>query len=419
MKSFLLLGAFLIVSCNTQGFQGKKIAKKNPNSLSMELANGHWFDGQKFVQKTVWVEQGLLKFSAAEKKVDTVLDLRGKFVIPPFAEAHNHNLESEYELQKRIDRYLKNGVFYVKQLSAIKMQLEPLMHLYNKPEGLDISTTYGPLTGTGGHPVALRERFFGWGYYEVFQSKEEIESHGYFIIDDEEDLNKKWGHILSFQPQFIKIMLLHSEEYELRKNDTTYFGKKGLRPDLVEKIVSKAHSKGLRVSAHVETAYDFHVAVAAGVDEIAHLPEIRNGKPIAVKDMIAAKEKGVVVVTTISLVKKRARQTNYEALVRNIATNLRLLNENRVKIAVGSDNFNGNSVGEFKMLYDLQIFSNLELLKIWTENASATTLPHRKIGFLKEGYEASFLVLNTDPLEDISTVVESIETRIKQGAILR
>ncbi|NAY92702.1 amidohydrolase family protein [Muricauda sp. JGD-17] len=384
----------------------------------MQLINGKWFNGEEFIKRTFWVEDGLLYFDKIENEVDTVLDLSGKFVIPPFAEAHNHNLESDYELEKRIDNYLKNGVFYVKHLSAIRMQLEPLMHLYNKPSGLDVSTTYAPLTGTGGHPVAIREKFFDWGYYDVFDSKQDIESHGYFIIDSEQDLNKKWGHILSFEPDFIKINLLYSEEYEKRKNDPTYFGKKGLNPNLVNKIVEKAHTDGLRVSAHVETAYDFHVAVEANVDEVAHLPEITHGQTIDPEDIKMAKEKGITIVTTVSLIRKRAKQPNFQILMDNIRHNLKQFKKVGAKLAVGSDNFNGNSAGEFQLLQNLGVFTNLELLKMWTENSTETIFPNRKVGKLFEGYEASFLVLETNPLENIVGITEGIELRIKQGTIL-
>jgi imidazolonepropionase-like amidohydrolase len=419
MKSFVLLTIMLVLSCAPGQPKNGLKAKKNPEGLKMKLINGNWLDGENFVKRDVWVDDGLLSFSNVNKPMDTVINLTGKYVIPPFAEAHNHNLESDYELEKRIGNYLKDGVFYVKHLSAIKMQLDPLMYLYNTPDGIDISTTYAPLTGTGGHPIALREKFFDRGYYEVFSSKQDIESHGYFILDTEEDLNKKWGHILSFRPEFIKINLLYSEEYERRKNDTTYFGKKGMDPNLISKVVQKAHEAELRVSAHVETAYDFHVAVEAGVDEIAHLPEIDNGKAVNVEDIRTAKKKGIVTVTTISLVKRKSRHSNFETLVDNIVANLRLFQQEEAILAVGSDNFNGNSTGEFYFLHNLNVFTNLELLKMWTENSTRTIFPNRKVGFLRDGYEASFLVLGKNPLEDVSHITETIEMRIKQGTLLK
>ena len=155
------------------------------------------------------------------------------------------------------------------------------------------------------------------------------------------------------------------------------------------------------------------------MDEIAHLPEIKNGQAVAVEDIRTAKAKGIVTVTTISLVKKKQKHPNYEALVKNIVSNLKLFKQEKAILAVGSDNFNGNSSGEFSFLNSLGIFTELELLKMWTENASKTIFPNRKIGELKEGYEASFLVLSANPLSDITDITQNIELRVKQGVLLQ
>ena len=69
-------------------------------------------------------------------------------------------------------------------------------------------------------------------------------------------------------------------------------------------------------------------------------------------------------------------------------------------------------------LYDPGIFNNLELLKVWCETTPLTTFPKRKIGYLKKGYEASFLVVNSNPLIDINGT-RQIVLRVKQGEILK
>lgn len=414
-----LVGVLISVSCKPNKSYIQKKAIENPNSLSIKLVNGKWFNGSTFESKTVWVKNGILNFANENTENDTIIDLKGKYVIPPFGEAHNHNLESDYKLNERINAYLNNGVFYVKHLSSIKIRIDPLKHHYNKPDGIDVSLAHAPLTATGGHPVALRKRFLEYGRFEgLFNTLEEIESHGYFIIDNDMDLENKWEEIVSFKPDFIKINLLYSEEYEKRKNDTTYFGNKGLNPELIPNIVKKAHEHNLRVSAHIETSYDFHIAIKAGVDEIAHLPGFDDEQLIKVEDAVLAKKKGVVVVPTASLITKRKGKPNYKDLFSNMSTNLKLLKDNGVTLAIGSDMYNDNSVEEFQLLNSLHIFSNLELLKMWCENSAMTTFPNRKIGLLKEGFEASFLVLNNNPLDNIKDINQSIVIKVKQGTIL-
>ena len=46
--------------------------------------------------------------------------------------------------------------------------------------------------------------------------------------------------ILGFRPDFIKAILVFSEEFEKRKDDPAYFGQKGLNPKLLPNLVTKA-----------------------------------------------------------------------------------------------------------------------------------------------------------------------------------
>jgi predicted amidohydrolase YtcJ len=62
----------------------------------------------------------------------------------------------------------------------------------------------------------------------------------------------------------------------------------------------------------------------------------------------------------------------------------------------------------------LKIFDNLTLFKIWCETKPQTIFPNRKIGYLEPGYEASFLVLDENPVEDFLNI-KRIYLRVKQG----
>lgn len=97
--------------------------------------------------------------------------------------------------------------------------------------------------------------------------------------------------------------------------------------------------------------------------------------------------------------------------------NLKLLIRHKAKIAFGSDRYGSTPVKDVLYLKTLSVFSNLELLKIWCEDTSRLIFPHRKIGLLKEGYEASFIVLEGNPLVDFEQV-KNIRLRFKQGYAL-
>jgi imidazolonepropionase-like amidohydrolase len=54
---------------------------------------------------------------------------------------------------------------------------------------------------------------------------------------------------------------------------------------------------------------------------------------------------------------------------------------------------------------------------MWCETTAETIFPKRKIGRLRDGYEASFLVLASNPLQEFDST-QKIEMRVKQGKIL-
>jgi hypothetical protein len=93
-----------------------------------------------------------------------------------------------------------------------------------------------------------------------------------------------------------------------------------------------------------------------------------------------------------------------------------------VRLAIGSDGISGEkpmatALNSILYMAKHNFFDNATLLKIATQNTPATIFPERKIGLLKAGYEASFLVLNGNPLTDLNHL-KNISMRIKQGVIL-
>jgi hypothetical protein len=109
-------------------------------------------------------------------------------------------------------------------------------------------------------------------------------------------IHQKWPRILELRPDFIKTILVFSDEFEKRKDQDIPDALKGLDPRLLPKIVEKAHAAKLHVSTHVMNAADFHAAVTAGTDEIAHLPFATDS--IMVEDTKLAAHHGIVVDTT-------------------------------------------------------------------------------------------------------------------------
>lgn len=183
--------------------------------------------------------------------------------------------------------------------------------------------------------------------------------------------------------------------------------------------------------AHVESAADFHAAVAAGVDQIAHLPGFRGDPAAALPgpsryeireaDARMAGRRNIAVVTTIAGLARDADEQRDPVLRRAAdrlyTANLEMLRKQGVPIAVGSDEYGDTSVGEALYLHALGVFRPAELLRMWTETTARTIFPNRLIGRLEPGYEASFLSLSGNPLADFSAV-KQIRLRVKQGRVI-
>jgi imidazolonepropionase-like amidohydrolase len=77
----------------------------------------------------------------------------------------------------------------------------------------------------------------------------------------------------------------------------------------------------------------------------------------------------------------------------------------------------GTAAVEAFALDSLGVFSSSELLRMWCDTSARTIFPTRRIGALREGYEASFLVLKDNPIADFNNV-RSILRRFKQGGFI-
>jgi imidazolonepropionase-like amidohydrolase len=370
---------------------------------------GLWFNGRSFEPRTVYSVDG--KFRSKYKgAVDSTIDLQGRYVVPPFAEAHTHHFMEGMDYKAQVTDYLSRGIFYAKNTNGMRALTEPVLPYFNKPGSVDVVYSNGGLTATGGHPVQIYD-YLGRNKLIPGWAEKDMPGQAYFIIDNEADLEREWPRIMAGRPDFIKTYLEYSEEYSLRKDDPKYYGQKGLNPSLLPKIVAKAHSARLRVAVHVNTSADFHNSVVAGVDEITHLPLAR----ISEADARLAARRGVVVVTTTLSHRKTDHVKDLADIHRY---NLQLLHKHGVRLAVGTDDNNRTVLDEAENLYKLKVFDNLTLLKMWTETTPQSIFPGRRIGRLGEGYEASFIALEGNPLEDFMNV-KKINLRFKQGQIIK
>jgi hypothetical protein len=407
---------------------------------SLELANGHWYTGAGFTDRTFYAVNGVLR-TERPARIDSVLDLEGGFVIPPFGDAHTHNLDGAFNLEKVRDAYVREGTFYVQVLTNTTTGADQVRSRFNRPCDLDVVYSNGGVTSTLSHPfLAYEPRAMGlygdWATHTAEIRKSRIrENNAYWFIDSLADLEAKWPKILSAHPDIIKIFLLDAREHPPEMPDSGLPQGHGLRPSLVPEVVRRAHAAGLRVAAHIETAADFKVAVDAGVDVMAHVPGYAMGTdsqgrataavsaaPFEVTDDVAraAGALGLVFTPTVSWTYTGGGPDSAAAVAARHALmrrNITLLRAAGVRVVVGSDWFGATASREIEAMRTLGPWKDAELLTMWAVVTPQSIFPHRQLGRLEPGFEASFLVVGANPLERFDAV-KDIRLRVKQGCVL-
>ena len=420
--------AFVFFCC-TSAAPHTHSAVPNQGSVT-HLTNGLWFDGTKFIKDDFYVEGQYLTHHPDERLSYTEVDLHGGYVVPPFGDAHEHNFDGVRGTAEVVKQYLADGIFYAQGMTDTTEGATEVLRasLVDTPASVDVTYAHGGLTGVNGHPKEVYEPL-AHGIYTGLTPEQQAQVPGwhvregkaYWEIPDLLTLDRKWPLILASKPDLIKVYLSDSAHFKQATQADPQLGK-GIDPALVAPIVLKAHAAGLKVAAHIDTPYDFHVAVTSGVDEMGHMPgygQTARDTPDTYRlddaDVALAAKRHVKLQATAGIedgdytssVDRTARQATQR-------DNLRRIKAAGIEVLVGSDHYGQDALHEADYLQALGVWTNLEMLRMWSVDTPQTIFPKRKLGELKPGYEASFLVLKANPLEQWSAV-HSITARWKQG----
>ncbi len=369
---------------------------------TVRFDGGHWFNGESFVPRTTLAVDGVLAEGDGTAAADTVESLAGLFVVPPLADAHTHAVADSPDPARDIARFVRAGILFAKNPNSTWGGMARGRDALAKAHPAVLTVVYSGsgLTSPGGHPAQIYESQLAPGQV----------ADGWLPVGAAEELEGAWARVRGAKPDFVKIYLESSEEHARRKDDAAFRGQRGLDPELVPRIVQRAHAEDLSVSAHVRTASDFRVAVASGVDEINHLPLER----IDASDAKACAEAHVTVVTTVLSHRPVDGLTDVEAMHR---TNIERLHDAGVSLALGTDNMHVDVVDELLAVAALEVFDAPELVRLATTESIRAVVRSRDVGTLEPSAAATFLALRRDPSEDPSAF-RDIAFRFVRGELV-
>ncbi len=413
-KALLSILAFILFA---QVLDAQTVVSKN-----YEFSNGQWYNGKNFTPATWYVSKGVFT-KKAPSKIDSVVDLQNRWVVPPMGDAYCMSVADNSMSANQLKMYMSEGIFYLQILGNTKEGRAALQNSLNIPTGADAVFANGALTGTFGYPFlqyegpanGIRNPQKMTERYEYLKEQHKMLGDGYWFLDSKDAVDRNWAGIKAQNPGVIFIVLHDAEKAGGKES-------KGLTVDVAKAVIKKAHKSNLRVFAHVENADDVRLALKIGADGLANLPGAEwdgtgDTKMFELSDedlKKLAKKKTVVIPLyghAQALGPRKAVQEYH-------AKTFKRLIDAGVLVAIGSDDPMRTTRAELSYLFNLPDADYATLLKVLCENTPRAIFPNRKIGKIEDGFEASFLVLADNPTNNLLKI-RAISFKVKNGVILK
>ena len=425
-----------------QGYYENEI-KNSSASLANHLIFTHanvFESATATVQKDMSVEVVLGKITRVypsiaannNKKTATIIDCKGKFLMPGLWDMHGHYSKEEGAV------YLAGGVTHIRDMgnAAILMTYRQQIAA-NKLLGPDISYLSG-------------------------------------FIDKEDPFQGPTGKIITTLNEGIKAI---EEYHQLGYPQIKLYS--AIKPEWVAPMAAHIHKLGMRLCGHIPAFMTAEQAINNGYDEVTHMNFIflnfmgdtidtrtparfrlvgdnagkLNLQSQQVTNFIALMKRNNIVLDatmnvwqgmfdefkgdTSSYLKpivkwlpasyqsdlaiktpfgSEANKPAYKAAFSNMLKMLKLLHENGIMLVAGTDGGEANALHHELELYAQAGIPNSEVLKIATYNAALDCNLQNKYGAIKQGRDADFILIDGDPTKNISDI-RRIEWVIKNNRL--
>jgi imidazolonepropionase-like amidohydrolase len=201
-----------------------------------------------------------------------------------------------------------------------------------------------------------------------------------------------------------------------------------LSEEEIRVMIEEAHKAGKITSAHAHGIQGIKNALRAGIDSIEHgtyaddeALKMMREKGVFLAICIGATRAPIVKTSSDVNVPDYVIRKNKEVLNHQLAT-LKKAHEMGINVVLGTDsgtplNSHGNNAEEFEIFVENGI-SEMEAIIASTSRVAKLLRIDDKLGTLEEGKIADLIVVNSDPLTNISSLKDPIFV-IKNGIIVK
>ena len=392
-------------------------APVQPAPTPLAIINGALLDGSQLVPDGVVILRGdRIEAAGPAAEIDipagaTVLDARGGTILPGLIDGHVHNA-AEPEVRRKV---LEAGVTSVCDTGAGAVQLRQYQ---NPQDDMPAARAYyaGPfLSAPGGYPV-------------------DTDDSARLEVGTPKDARQAVQQLAADGASYIKVALDDGRGEEPLPV---------LSIDVLQAVTAEAHRLGLTVRAHVLDVRYLDAALYAGVDAIEHIPApelsrqvfelwMQRDLPLPLpraylEELQRLAGRQIPLTPTIEVLERRTcnavarSEKERTACVRVYIEALRQYRLMGGVIALGSDYGSaGMPAGlpwrEMEFLQQAG-WSNAEILTAATANAARTCGRASEIGSLQPGYLADLLIVDGNPLDDL-TALQRVQTVILAGQVI-
>lgn len=250
------------------------------------------------------------------------------------------------------------------------------------------------------------------------------------------------------------VKALNADIVKIRVDDNLGASRK-MAPDVYRAVIEQAHKHGLRVAAHIFYLQDAKDVLAAGGDYIAHSVRdadvdaafiaqlkarnvcvcptlmrevstfVYETRPAFLDDPFFRREADPAAIEGVQTEQHQASNrtpaaARYKLALEQAKKNLKTLHDAGVRIAMGTDT---GPAGRFQGYFEhLELehmvaagLTPMQVLVSATSGAAACMQVGDRLGTLKAGYEADFVVFAKNPLDDIRNT-RTLESVFLRGA---